>query len=391
VRLTALAVNPATVTIPNSATGTVTLSANAPTGGFTVNLSTAQTFISIPSSVTVPAGASTATFPVTTKLVTTAGAATISAKDTTGYSASTTLTVNVPAVRLTGLAVSPTTVTAANPATGTVTLSANAPTGGFTVNLSTAQTFFSIPTTVTVPAGSSTANFTVVTQPVATAGAATIAGKDSTGYTASANFTVNVPTVRVSSLTVSPTSVNSGTSSTGTVSLTANAPTGGFVVNLSTMQSFAQLPLTVTVPSGASSATFTITTTAVTAASTATINAADTNGYKASATLTVNPQATTAAISLTDGAKFSPNSITVAAGTTVVFTNTGSILAHNVTSDVAGSGPKSQTITAGQSYSWTVPAGSASGKKFFFHCTFHGAAGNGSALGTGMAGVIIVK
>jgi chitodextrinase len=65
--LTALSLNPTTVTAPASSTGTVTLSGPAPTGGLTITLTSSDTRKArVPATVTVAAGQSTGTFTVTT-------------------------------------------------------------------------------------------------------------------------------------------------------------------------------------------------------------------------------------------------------------------------------------------------------------------------------------
>ncbi|AIE85239.1 cupredoxin domain-containing protein [Fimbriimonas ginsengisoli] len=92
---------------------------------------------------------------------------------------------------------------------------------------------------------------------------------------------------------------------------------------------------------------------------------------------------------------FSPASLTVPAGTTVRWTN-GDADAHTVKPDVATAGMDSDTmfpsgLPSGASFEWTVPSGAASGTKYYYHCRFHGAAGDGTVLGTGMAGVVIVR
>jgi hypothetical protein len=76
--LSALTVSPTDVVGPNPATGTVTISAAAPAGGFVVDLqSDNTTAATVPPSVTVPAGATRATFPITTNQVTNAQSAVI--------------------------------------------------------------------------------------------------------------------------------------------------------------------------------------------------------------------------------------------------------------------------------------------------------------------------
>jgi len=394
-RLKTLTVEPTSVTVPGKATATVTLTENAASGGFVITLASAQTYISIPSTVTVKAGAKTASFTVVTNPVATAGTATIKGTDPYGYQASASLVVKVPALRLVGVSVSPSAVTAANPAIATVTLSENAPTAGLVVSLATDQSYISVPATVTVKSGMKTATFTVVTNPVAIAGTATIKGTDPTAYSASAPLVVKVPAVRVIGVSVSPTSVSGGTSSTGTVTLSSAAPSAGFTVNLSTMQSFITLPLTVSVKGGATTGTFTIGTSSVTAASQATLSAADSNFYSASATLTVNPQSSGNIVNMTDTLTFTPKSLTVSAGATVTWSNI-SFMGHTVTPDVSTPGMDSDgqypgAMPPGKTFSWTVPANAKSGTAYYYHCRIHGSAGNGKAYGTGMTGVIIVK
>lgn len=91
----------------------------------------------------------------------------------------------------------------------------------------------------------------------------------------------------VSSVTLNPASVPAVVSTTGTVMLSAAAPSGGAVVKLSTSNnSLAQVPATVTVPAKARSATFPITTSPATSQQTATITGTY-NSSSQAATLTV--------------------------------------------------------------------------------------------------------
>jgi murein DD-endopeptidase MepM/ murein hydrolase activator NlpD len=78
--LSSLAFNPSSVTGGNSAQGIVTLSGVAPAAGALVSLASGrQSVASVPSSVTVPAGAKTATFNVTTRAVSVSTTVNISA------------------------------------------------------------------------------------------------------------------------------------------------------------------------------------------------------------------------------------------------------------------------------------------------------------------------
>src|SRR5437867_6466370 len=94
----------------------------------------------------------------------------------------------------------------------------------------------------------------------------------------------------LSALTLSPTSVNGGSSSTGTVTLSGPAASGGAVVNLSSSASAAMVPSSVTVVQGYNSATFTVNTTTVSASTPVTITAAYA-GVTKTASLTVMPPA----------------------------------------------------------------------------------------------------
>ncbi len=71
---------------------------------------------------------------------------------------------------------------------------------------------------------------------------------------------------------------------------------------------------------------------------------------------------------------------------------------HTVTADgtnAAKGGPDSDRqfptgLNKGQSYTWTVPKVPA-GTIFYYHCRFHGQAGNGHAPGGGMSAAVTVR
>ncbi|HVW11325.1 MAG TPA: hypothetical protein VHC90_22220 [Bryobacteraceae bacterium] len=263
-----------------SVTGTVTLTAAAPTGGVPVALASNSSFASVPASVTVAAGSKTATFTVTTTGLTTG-----TTVDLTASYGSTTLTAYLfvwPAV-YSDLTISPATVPGGTQATGTVTLLGSAPTGGFVISLSSNNSLATVPASVTVPAGSSSATFPIATR------AATYTAKPSiVGTNQGTSISDTVTIIGLTSVSVSPTSVQGGKTSTGTVKLSTTAPTGGAVVALSSSNANAVVPASVTIPSGSSSATFQITTTTVTASGSATIGATM-GGLTENATLTITP------------------------------------------------------------------------------------------------------
>jgi hypothetical protein len=168
--------------------------------------------------------------------------------------------------------------------TGTVTLSGPAPAPGAQVTLSSNNAAASVPSSVTISAGSTSGSFTISTSPVASSTVATIfASYD--GVTPSASLSVTPPTV--SSLTLNPSTVVGGAqSSTGTVTLSGPAPAGGAQVMLSSSDAAATVPPSVIVPAGSTSATFTVNTSTVLVSTSSTITASY-NNTSQSATLSV--------------------------------------------------------------------------------------------------------
>src|SRR5216683_2716227 len=121
-----------------------------------------------------------------------------------------------------------------------------------------------------------------------------------------------------SSIAVNPTSVNGGSNSAGTVTLSGPAPGGGVVVYLSSSASAATVPASVTVAAGATSATFTVSTSNVTASTSVTVTASY-GGATQTASLTVMP---------------APSGGTPAGAYTLTVTGTSGNLSHNTTIQV---------------------------------------------------------
>lgn len=447
--LSAVSVNPTSVVGGASSTGTVSLSVAAPSGGAVVALSTPVPAVAVlPASVTVPAGATSATFAIATTPVTGTVNANIFA-DLAGTGRQALLIVTAPAttgVTLSALSVSPTSVVGGAPTTGTVTLSGAAPSGGALVALSDNSTAVTVPTGVTVPAGATSASFTVTTSPVTASTSATLSAALS-GVTRGAALTVNpapvpaAPTLlspaagatpaqpvtfdwtdvanavsyeiqvddsstiaapfranltvslsqatigglpaqrlwwrvrarnaagafgpfsatrrfrpqaaagapSLSALSVSPTSVIGPASATGTAALTAAAPTGGAVVSLSSSNTgAATVPASVTVPAGATSATFTVATVAVSASASVTLTGAY-GGASRSATLTVAPVPPPASLNTLT---LSPASVTGGSASqgTVTLTSAapaGGAIVSLSSSAAAASVPATVTVAAG--------------------------------------------
>lgn len=275
--------------------GTVTLATPAPTGGATIALASQNPAVAtVQPSVTIPAGSRSANFTGSAA----PGRETVFTVAIGGESAGITqgaLLMVFPDTSITilnSLNLAASAVTGGGTLQGSVTLvGAPAPAGGAVVALaSTDPTVAAVPPSVTIPAGTSSANFTVTTSPVASAKPVTILA--SRNETKSAVVTVSPPPTAptISALALNPANVVGGNNSQGTVTLSGPAPGGGAVVALTTNSGIITIPASLTVPAGASSATFTITTTAVRSATPATITASS-NGTSASSVLTVSPPA----------------------------------------------------------------------------------------------------
>ena len=181
-------------TVPAGGTGqaTVSLTAAAPAGGSSVALSTSNPAVAtVQTPVLVPAGSSTATIAVAAL---SAGTATIAASlnGSTGRSPMLTVTAQ-PSVVLRSISLSALTVVGGEFVTGTAILNAVAPAGGAVVSLSSGDPA-KVPSSVTVPAGSASATFTVTTRVVGGAMSADVTGSYG-GASASATLAVTPPTV----------------------------------------------------------------------------------------------------------------------------------------------------------------------------------------------------
>ena len=348
--LYSLALAPATLAGGNAAVGTVTLNGPAPAGGATVTLTNANAAATVPASVPVAAGASSVTFPVTTVGVSASTAGAVGASYG-GVGKSVALTVTPAA--LSGVSLLPASVTGGTPSAGTVTLTGKASAAGITVALGSSNTSATVPVNVVVAAGSSTGAFSVTTSPVGTTATATVTA--TYGVAKTAVLTLAPPAV--SGVSLSPASVTGGATSTGTVTLTGNAPTGGVTVPLSSSSTSATVPASVLVPAGVGSATFTVSTTSVASSVSATITA--TYGVAKTALLAVTPLALSsvslAPASVTGG---SPSTGTVTlSGAAPAGGVTVTLLSNNTSATVPASVPVAAGATTGTFQVTTSPVG----------------------------------
>jgi hypothetical protein len=316
--LTKIALNPSSIAVGSTSTGTVTLSVAA-VNNTTVTLTSSNTKVAtVPSSVTVLSGATTATFTVTASSTLTAASSAVITATYNGVSLTQDISVAVP--KLASLTLTPTSLIGGASSTGTVALSVAAPTGGATVTLTSSNTKdATVPSTVAIPAGSTSATFTITTVGVTASATATI---DAKLGSVSKTEVLTIKPQSVQSVSISPTSLVGGSQSSvvGTVTLTGAAPAAGAKVTLSSSNAkAATVPTSVTVPSGATTATFTVTHLQVTASSTVTIKATY-GGVTGASTLTVTPflvsSLTLTPTSLVGGTSVSGSvSLSAAAGT----------------------------------------------------------------------------
>jgi len=348
--VSAVSLNPASVTGGKSSTGTVTLSAPAPAAGAVVTLSSNSAAASVPSSVTVAAGASSANFSISTSSVTASTLVSI-AGAYGGVTQAATLTVNPPA---------PAAPTLVSPAGGATPLQ---PVAFDWSDVAGAVSYeIQIDDTSTIAAPFIADQFVTVSQ-TAIGGLPAkrlwwrVRAQNSAGvfgpFSATRSFTPQATAAApaLSALSVSPSSVVGPTSATGTATLSAAAPSGGAVVTLaSSNAAVAALPTSVTVPAGATSASFTVTTVAV-SASTSVILSGAYGGASRTSTLAVTPVPPPASLS---ALTLNPASVT-GGGTsqgTVTLTSaapTGGAVVSLASNSATATVPASVTVPAGAS------------------------------------------
>ncbi len=302
--------------------GTLSPATPAPVGGtrVTVTSNPASAFVSDGSFAIAP-GCTTNTFPngggilggfgvlTATSSVLSSLPATVSATSGAGATLTQNVVVTPPTLQLQSLTLTPGAVIGGGSLTATValnrvvqatdassTLSVRVSPGSLSnVQVATFAGCTGTPActgSFTVPVGASSASVTITTSAVSAQQFVTVS--------ASAPWSISSPGAQLainpagaplplSSVTLNPTSVVGGNPSTGTVTLTAPAPAGGAVVTLASTGAVASVPASVTVPAGATSATFTITTPVVMGLIAQSDIIATFGGVSRAATLTVTP------------------------------------------------------------------------------------------------------
>jgi len=331
VELRSISLNPSHVFGGATSTGTATLSEAAPSGGTTVTLASDNAAATVPASVSVPAGATSATFAVTTSSV---GANTHAKVTGTVGSRSREAELEITTLSLTSVIITPKSVSGGASATGVVNLNGAAPSVGTVVTLTSNSASATVPASVTVASGATSATFAISTSAVASQTPvkvqATLGNKSETGEL------LIEPTVSFA-LALGATTVGGGSITTGTVTLASAAPAGGLEVQVSSDNSAVKVEKDIRISSGKTTGKFDVLTTGVATSTTATITATI-GGVSETATLTVTPPALS--------------------GVTVESSNVGSGGSTHGSVQLSGRAPKGGIVVtlSSSSTSATVPA-----------------------------------
>jgi uncharacterized protein (TIGR03437 family) len=288
IRLVSLALSSSDITGGNSVSGTVSLNGLAKGGGFPVSLRSSIPTLPVPSLVTVAQGQVSATFTFSAPATATMQTATITALANSSTQTATLEIDPASLAQLGAFSVAPPAVQGGTSLTGTLGLTAPAALGGVNVQVSSDNAAVQPPATVTIPSNSSSTTFTIPTTTVTAPQTANL-----TATLGNTTLTARATVVPALQLSLAESSITGGSSVTATVTLgKAASGSGANLTVTSSASSIAQAPGTVNIPSGQTSATFTITTFTVTAARTVTITVNyEAAGLSQSAMLTVNPQA----------------------------------------------------------------------------------------------------
>jgi hypothetical protein len=185
-------------------------------------------------------------------------------------------------VELVGLTVAPSSILGGRNVTGTVTLSGNAPAAGFNVLISSDSDRVRPPAVVNVPFGRSSVNFAIETLAVANAQTVTLTAVTSRNIVAG-----RVTLLPPLQLSLEVSTIVGGGFLNGTVTLGNPAPVTGAIIVVQSGDAGVRIP-PVTIAAGQNSQTFTITTSPVGVARTATITASY-GGLSQSVFLTLTP------------------------------------------------------------------------------------------------------
>jgi hypothetical protein len=238
----------------------------------------------VPASVTIAAGARSATFSATSFTLATSQSATVKAT-LNGFSQAATINLVAP-IRPNALTCAPANLEPNAWGNCTLTLNQAAPTGGSFVTLSTTNPLLTVPASFTVNAGSTSASFTATSGDFASSQSATVRATLG-GVSQSATISLEAGLLPTS-LACTPTRLRPNASTTCEVTLNRAASAGGATVALLNTNTLLTVPASVTVADWSTSATFEATTGALTGSQSASI-AATLNSVSQIATVSLVP------------------------------------------------------------------------------------------------------
>ena len=155
--------DPSSLTGGSTSTGVLDVNPGSKgSGELVVSLTSNNRSVTVPKSITVPAGQTEVVFAIKTTAVPTQRTVILTATSA-GVSKTTSITLNAPS--LASLSATPATVTAGKESSGTITITSAAPIGGLTIKVSSSESWATLPSTVTVPNGKMSITFTIRTKP----------------------------------------------------------------------------------------------------------------------------------------------------------------------------------------------------------------------------------
>ena len=290
--ISSLTLTPPTVVATGSSQGQVLLSARVLGKDAVITLESSNSEIAtLPASVTVPVGSSSASFTIQTRLVTASTSVSITAH---GRGSFKTVLLKVdPLVLKSLISLDPyyTLINGGKTISIEAKLNSTAPPGGAVVMLATSQpSLVAIPGFVKVPAGALTATFPAVITAVKSPTLASLTG---TFGGVSQGLSLSLALPEVVSIQVTPDIAIGGSSVAASVTLTGSAPAGGYPIGIRSDLGAVATNSGLTIPEGATQGTVTITTVPVSQTVRAKISAGSplVNTYPPFALLTVNPPA----------------------------------------------------------------------------------------------------
>jgi trimeric autotransporter adhesin len=253
--VTSLGVSANPVLAGNSTTGQVSLDAPAAAGGQQVDLQSDTARVSVPAFVVVAPGATNASFPVDT---TSGTPVTATLTGAIGPSNATTQLSVVDTASVSSVKLERQCFTFGPFSSNRVSLDVPAPSDTAVTLVSDDTSALTVPSSVVVPSGSSSAFFSA--NAIGASPSVTVtASLGASQKTDSASVSATDPATQAAGLSVDPDTVVPGEGSTGTVTLDCEAPPGGTTVTLAS-DSGVGVPASVNVPAGELSVDFNITT-----------------------------------------------------------------------------------------------------------------------------------